>query len=100
MKTINEAAEEWINNPESGVITIADKKIALKAYKAGVEFANKWIPVEDELPEIRKELYEILIKDDESAFSPFWIANCYTPYEILDFFKDNNVTHWRRIEVE
>lgn len=68
MQTIEEATNEYVNNhtiifPESAV---------KKAFKAGVEFAQRWINIEDKLPEIDKEnprkLY--LVKVIEGSMTP------------------------------
>lgn len=56
MQTIEEATNEYVNNytiifPESAV---------KKAFKEGVEFAQKWISIEDELP----QYYQTVLADN------------------------------------
>ena len=66
MQTIEEATNEYVNNhtiifPESAV---------KKAFKAGVEFAQKWISIEDELP---------TGEDEVLLFNKKWINKDYNP---------------------
>lgn len=97
MKTIEEAAKEYelysMNNLSG-------------AFKAGVEFAQRWIPVEEELPEIQEPVhvkgYVVDIKRNEVI-----------TYDVASTFLDENnkklfftarigliVTHWRQIELK
>ena len=50
MKTINDAAQEYAINKYEGCTGIIED--TLVDFKAGVEFAQRWIPVEEELPEV------------------------------------------------
>lgn len=83
MKTIEEAAKEIFPNPDSNQIT---------AFELGVEFAQRWIPVEEELPPINKWI--IVIKKHAFVESYYSIENCD---KMSDFY---NVTHWRPIELK
>ena len=53
MKTIDEAAKDYVKgfggNPELSLSEIIE--YAIEDFKAGAEFAQRWIPVDDELPE-------------------------------------------------
>ena len=49
MKTIDEAAKEYRMSKIDDPFTMPEAHI--EAFKAGVEFAQKWIDVNDELPE-------------------------------------------------
>ena len=102
MKTIEEGLEE------------AYQKTGENAYfgngfKAGVEFAQRWISVEDELPE---EGVSVLIKNDFGYFGINVLENgiwrmCTVEkiagllnlkeYELENFAKP---THWRPIELK
>lgn len=65
------------------------------AFKAGVEFAQRWIPVDEELPENDDR---VLIKWDNGNC----IVNSFDPFENkwqYDFEKIT-ITHWRPIELK
>ena len=65
MKSIDEAALDYVN---STWITFPEDAVK-KAFKRGVEFAQRWISVDDELPE---DTQEILMKnvDWENEYYP------------------------------
>lgn len=78
MKTIEEAVGYYIGEATQPIT----------AFKQGVEFAQRWIPVEEELPEINTE---VLTKTADE-----W-------YRIMTYPSVGNrfpsqVTHWRPIE--
>lgn len=89
MKTIVQGAEEWLSWHSSCETTEKD------IFKAGAEFAQRWIPIEEELPEIKDETYKILIKND--SVDIMFITR-YTDIELLRS-KELGVTHWRPIEL-
>ena len=60
MKSIEQAAEDYANSLEYNDYTIETEA----AFKAGVEFAQQWISVDDELPPCSDE--DILIKGIDS----------------------------------
>lgn len=63
-------------------------------FEAGVEFAQRWISVEDELPETI---------DDEKIFLryPILIKNIDGAFQVLNTFSDiSTYTHWRPIELK
>ena len=104
MKTIEEAAYEYackVNEIwQSSVIATRSEA----AFKSGVEFAQRWIPVEEELPiKFKKDdtINEVLIKTAEEYINLGWydsdmksFNSAHSDYEIL------NVTHWRPIELK
>ena len=64
------------------------------SFKAGVEFAQRWISVEDELPETI---------DDEKIFLryPILIKNIDGAFQALNTFSNiGTYTHWRPIELK
>ena len=65
------------------------------SFKAGVEFAQRWISVEDELPEIGDE---IIVKLKEHTLKKYqaWSIECRRDIEIIPVF----ATHWRPIELK
>ena len=65
------------------------------SFKAGVEFAQRWISVEDELPEIGDE---IIVKLKEHPLKKYqaWSIECRRDIEIIPVL----ATHWRPIELK
>ena len=60
-------------------------------FKSGVEFAQRWIPVSEELP---KEGQEIICKNGN-----YKTVHFYYPNGVVDEdFLKANYTHWRPIE--
>ena len=85
MLKINEAAKEF-----------SEKSVwaCPISFKAGVEFAQRWISVEDELPETI---------DDEKMFlrHPILIKNIDGAFQVLNTFSNiGTYTHWRPIELK
>ena len=64
-------------------------------FKSGVKFAQRWISVEDELPEIGDE---IIVKLKEHPLKKYqaWSIECRRDIEIIPVF----ATHWRPIELK
>ena len=56
MKTINEASKEYVNSTS---ITFPEEAVK-KAFKAGVEFAQRWIDINKELP----QYYQTVLADN------------------------------------
>lgn len=94
MKTIKEAAERW----------------DLMSFEAGVNHAQRWIPVEEELPESSDRLLLVMYKDAKGN-DKYGLAK----YFDMTFLRKNkskslnftiqgscprNVTHWRPINYE
>lgn len=95
MKTIEEAAKEYAD--KTWVIS-ENREWDTNDFKAGVEFAQRWIPIEEESPE--KGVY-VLCK--VNTYLPF-IGN-YSGEEM--FFKSAEdpytrilITHWRPIDIK
>ena len=70
MKTINEAAKDFAKTRscENEFQFILDTE----AFKKGVEFAQRWIRVEDELPEQVEELISNKIKSENVLVKRKW----------------------------
>lgn len=83
MKTIEEAAKEYRHKTNTS-------ECLLDGFKAGVEFAERWIPVEEELPE---DEMEIIAKNgfDKEIFA--FYEKGYRDDEYLRC----SFTHWRPI---
>jgi len=113
MKTIEEAKDDCINYGclkyrESDCTAVYANGIDY-GFEAGVEFAQRWISVEDELPQ---EGISVLIKNDFGCFGIFILENgiwrmCTVEkiagllnlkeYELEKFAMP---THWRPIELK
>ena len=81
----------------------ASKYLSSVSFQAGVEFAQQWISVEDELPESG----ELVLVAIENCFidvvcarilSGKWNCRLYIPTGHPDFIIEDKVTHWRPIE--
>lgn len=107
MKTIEEAAKEFekINgeNIFYGATENPDTKLSIESFKGGVEFAEMWIPVEEELPESDKILTTVIVKIEGKVvveFLGYEIANFDKRDKQFHYQSKNNlekVTHWRPI---
>ena len=96
MKTIKEAAMEHARTHWTGqFVQHADPR---KSFMAGVKFAQRWISVEEELPNI-----------EEGRFSELVLTNNVNNHVMLERYEpdynqftniryDSPVTHWRPIE--
>ena len=90
MKTIEQAAIEWMHN--------ADEPTWEDCFEAGAAFAQQWISVEDELPENSDNEQQFFLKFDHGKVgvcyyfrnNRFWNFN----------FCEQNPTHWRPIELK
>ena len=92
MKTIEEAAKDYSKSKSSAEVFRCAHETD---FKAGVEFAQRWISVEDELPEIGDE---IIVKLKEHPLKKYqaWSIECRRDIEIIPVF----ATHWRPIELK
>lgn len=101
MKTIEEAVKENFLYKSYGYYGLCEESTHKKIFNAGVEFAHRRIPVEEELPDekngyINKDVIAftsdncayVLIYDDYIG----WLPNG-TDADI------DNITHWRPIEI-
>jgi hypothetical protein len=86
MKNIEDAAHEYADDKN---MNIAGSRV-IETFKAGVEFAQQWIPLDEE-PEFEKW---IIVKND-NAYAAAKISA-----EIDVKFLKSNFTHWRPIELK
>lgn len=101
MKTIKQAAKEFA---ESEIMETYDSLIEeLKriSFIHGAKFAQQWISVDDELPEIKNKRYQIHIKYksgidiyDTLAIEP----SICTKENLLEILNELNITYWRPTE--
>ena len=72
-------------------------------FKKGVEFAQRWIPVEEELPEIGEKVITKMNKDKRTSYGiatrirEEWEINAHW---IDHTFSNMIITHWRPIELK
>jgi hypothetical protein len=73
------------------------------AFKAGVEFAQRWIPVDEELPTTNDEKYLVKVIGWGIGLHPFnEHYQCWDDEDGDDYFTDaigGKITHWRKIEL-
>ena len=106
MKTIEEAAKDFNDSHVNGH---HPQKWVSDIFKAGAEFAQRWIPVDEELPEIGEQV----LAKKELRDGDTWVQNFYsivtrmTPsgeWEGVKWsdvgFTRGIVTHWRPIELK
>ena len=84
MKTIEEALNIAYDECESNAYFG-------NGFKKGVEFAQRWIPVEEELPE---KLVQVIVKLENGWCTCTWIT------EDGDFAFNVKPTHWRPINLK
>lgn len=97
MKTIEQAASNAYSVEVLSSGCNAGVTFGKEMFKQGVEFAQKLISVKDELPTIKDETYQILVKDSYGDYNVFEIENYESEKEILEDFELNEITHWRPI---
>ena len=87
MKTIEEAAIDYALSREDNDYTIETEM----AFEAGVEFAQRWIHVEEYLPEKSKQ---VIVKLENGWHTCTWIMEDGT------FAFNVKPTHWRYIDLK
>ena len=87
MKTIEEASIDYALSREDNDYTIETEM----AFEAGVEFAQRWIPVEEDLPEKFKQ---VIVKLENGWHTCTWIMEDGT------FAFNVKPTHWRHIDLK
>jgi len=97
MKTIKEACVEVILDAPCGLPNYEEDDYNAGfvhgvdyGFKAGVEFAQRWISVEEELPE-KGEKVLVLLDDNDIQFDS-WLGYWFAWH--------HKVTHWRPIELK
>ena len=88
MKTIEEAAKDFNDSHVNGH---HPQKWVSDIFKAGVEFAQRWIPIEEELPEKFKQ---VIVKLENGWHTCTWITGDGT------FAFNVKPTHWRHIDLK
>jgi len=104
MKTIEEAAVDYaqkvypqINGEHEVDIDGAIISNSANSFIAGIEFAQQWISVKDELPEKHKDcIVKVANFDNIILFGYQYKGKWYQYYDDSEL----NVTHWRPIELK
>lgn len=101
MKTIEEAAQECAIH--SGFLSDFPhhRRIVKYGFKAGVEFAQHFISVEEELPNEENGYFDkqVLVKRFND-FERTEIEYKVTRYTIKGWEEYSRITHWRPIEIK
>ncbi|MDD3416811.1 MAG: hypothetical protein PHY47_22925 [Lachnospiraceae bacterium] len=101
MKTIEEAASIYaepiasdLSHKSMDDLNICDlEDYIADSFKEGVEFAQRWIPVEEELPPLG---VPVICKYSMFGKEYHWTGTFYT--EVMHFVKKHlQITHWRLI---
>jgi hypothetical protein len=93
MKTIEEATHEYGDSYAEKLaphMTVGNTGL-YKAFEAGVEFAQQWIPIEEEFPDLGTW---IILKNDNT----YAAARLHGDVDVK--FIKMNFTHWRPIELK
>jgi len=108
MKTIEQAAEEFT----SGKLGKCDSSLLMKAkrccnisFKAGVEFANRWISIENELPKKGETFltkFKAPVNPNGNGETMFGLSIRLTQFdqECRYNLREQGVAYWRKIELE
>lgn len=100
MKTIEEAVIDCSIN--TGLFMSSVIQIAERSFKSGVEFAQGWIPVSEELPETKPNHYkrciskDILFQTVKNVYLGYYDSELNEWYSNGDLIK--SVIEWRPIE--
>ena len=105
MKTIEDAARDFLGLNESNpnYEHTENDMFELSIFKAGVEFAQMWISVEEELPKIGEKVITKMAKDKRTSYGiatrirEEWEINAHW---IDHTFSSMTITHWRPIELK
>lgn len=98
MTTIEQGARKFLglDSTDPNYRHTDDDIKELSIFKAGVEFAQRWIPIQEELPTVNEEKYQILVK--------FTIGQDLGTKYIFDSqdieYINRHCTHWRPITIE
>ena len=102
MKTIEQAAQEYAKSLNlKGHDSFDFETYAKQDFKAGVEFAQRWISVNEELYPSNKQ---ILIKTSNGCIYDA-VHNCFDN-KVVSWWSNSfeiiktEITHWRPIELE
>ena len=104
MKTINDAALEYAELKANKLFRRLEVSIAEKSFKAGVDFAQRWIQIDrctngfitaQSLSDIERNLPVIMNDEDDVKDDEYVIIRYIS--DLLEI--DESFTHWRPIEL-
>lgn len=91
METIYDAGHRVFEAARWDTLQVGNTDDCIEMFEAGVEFAQRWIPIEEELPE---KLVQVIVKLENGWCTCTWIT------EDGDFAFNVKPTHWRPIELK
>ena len=107
MKTLNDGIIEFLKSGQGRDIN--GGYLPNEWFKAGVEFAQRWTPVEEELPEVG----EMVLTKMEKRHGDTWVQNYYSTATRLEnqgewqtvnwvdhSISFGHITHWRYIDIK
>ena len=102
MKKIEEAAHEYFRKAQLGFENPGSES----GFIAGVEFAQRWISVEDELPEVKNHGFSDLVLT-KNSYGNIMLERYDLESKQFNGIRygciknnDGQVTHWRPIELK
>lgn len=91
MKTIDDAKFEYLDNADLSCDIIEQN---MNAFDAGVKFAQRWIPTNEEKPKFEGKEFAII---GIHPYSPYPLMISVESQEDIDNFV-SDWTHWRPVE--
>ena len=91
METIYDAGRRVFEAARWDTLQVGNTYDCIEMFEAGVQFAQRWIPIEEELPE---KLVQVIVKFEDGWCTCTWIT------EDGDFAFNVKPTHWRPIELK
>ena len=91
METIYDAGHRVFEAARWDTLQVGNTDDCIEMFEAGVQFAQRWIPIEEELPE---KLVQVIVKFEDGWCTCTWIT------EDGDFAFNVKPTHWRPIELK
>ena len=98
MLKINEAVKELYPQNKPTMYTQFVAGLEQLAFKAGVEFAQNWISVEDELPEYHGIDFYVLMKNERLESDDINLGLIEGIDDVENVYQ--YATHWRPIELK
>lgn len=105
MKTAKEAAQEYTFSRKDCHSNYHDVNIDILGFNAGIEFAQRWYDVNDELPERYSNqlcLVKYLNKNKNEVIKlARYFENPYSNYNwVIEGSCPRDITHWRPINIQ
>ena len=103
METIYDAGRRVFEAARWDTLQVGNTDDCIEMFEAGVQFAQRWIPVEEELPEIGEKVITKMTKDKRTSYGiatrirEEWEINSHW---IDHTFSNMTITHWRPIELK